>query len=142
MNNLNNIDVRILVSEHKLQYKDIAKTMNISREWLSRLMKRPLKERDKQRILNAIEYLNAETEEDRDVFEIKIKTGYDVGDYVIYQNGDQYEIGRIKRLCKDGAFVFYNEGEIAAKTPYDCMHKLLNRYVIKETSLGRTYFKD
>ena len=66
---------------------------------------------------------------------------YSIGEYIVYQNGDQYEIGRIKRLCEDGAFVCYHDGETAAKTPYDCMHKLLNRYVIKDTSLGGTVFK-
>ena len=70
-----------------------------------------------------------------------MKEEYKVGEYVIYQNGDQYEIGRIKRLCEDGAFVCYHEGETAAATPYDRMHKLLNRYVIKDTSLGGKVFK-
>lgn len=66
---------------------------------------------------------------------------YSVGEYIVYQNGDQYEIGRIKKLCEDGAFVCYHEGETAAKTPYDCMHKLLNRYVITKTSLGGKVFR-
>ena len=62
------------------------------------------------------------------------------GEYIIYVNGDQYEIGRIKRMCDDGAFVYYHEGETAAKTPFDCMHKLVNAYTIQQTSLGGTYF--
>ena len=66
--------------------------------------------------------------------------GFSVGEYIIYQNGDQYELRRIKSLRPDGAFVAYHEGETGAKTPYDCMHKLVNRYVIEKTSLGGSYF--
>ena len=61
---------------------------------------------------------------------------FKVGELIIYQNGDRYEIGKIKRLCDDGAFVFYHEGSTASKTPYDCMHKLINTYCITETTLG------
>lgn len=56
---------------------------------------------------------------------------------IIYQNGDSFEIGRIKRLCEDGAFVYYHEGETASKTPYDCIHKLRNAYTIEAAALGR-----
>lgn len=66
---------------------------------------------------------------------------YKVGEYVIYVNGDRYEIGRIKSLREDGAFICYHEGETAAKTPYDCIHKLINAYTIKETTLGGEVFK-
>ncbi len=58
------------------------------------------------------------------------------GEFIIYQNGDRYEIGKIKRLTDNGAFVWYHEGSTAAKTPYDCMHKLVNGYCIKVTTLG------
>ena len=61
--------------------------------------------------------------------------GFKVGEYIIYVNGDKYEIGRIKRLCEDGAFVAYHGGETGAKTPFDCMHKLVNGYVIEQTIL-------
>lgn len=67
---------------------------------------------------------------------------YNVGEYIVYRNNDQYEIGRIKKLCENGAFVCYHEGETAAKTPYDCMHKLLNRYVVIKTSLGGKVFNE
>ena len=63
-------------------------------------------------------------------------TDFKVGEYIIYQNGDRYEIGNIKRITDDGAFVWYHEGETAAKTPFDCMHKLMNGFTIKRTSLG------
>lgn len=58
------------------------------------------------------------------------------GEYVVYQNGDRYEIGLIKSVMEDGAFVWYHDGNTAAKTPFDCMHKLINGYTIIETSLG------
>lgn len=67
---------------------------------------------------------------------------WDVGDYCVYVNGDRYEIGRVKRLCKDGAFVCYHSGETAAKTPYDLMHPLVNSYCIEKTSLGGECFND
>lgn len=66
---------------------------------------------------------------------------FEVGEYIIYVNGDRYELGRIKSLREDGAFVAYHEGETGAKTPYDLMHKLTNGYTIKETTLGGEYFK-
>lgn len=68
-------------------------------------------------------------------------TTFDVGEYIIYVNGDRYEIGRIKSLTPTGAFVAYHEGETGAKTPYDLMHKLVNGYCIRETALGGDFFK-
>ena len=65
---------------------------------------------------------------------------FENGEYIIYVNGDRYELGRIKRIMDDGAFVCYHEGETAAKTPFDCMHKLTNSFTIKETSLGGSVF--
>jgi hypothetical protein len=67
---------------------------------------------------------------------------YKVGQYIVYHNGDRYEIGRIKRLCSNGAFVCYSEGETAAKTPYDLMHHLVNEYCIQKTILGNNYFNN
>lgn len=66
---------------------------------------------------------------------------YSVGEYIIYRNGEKYELGRVKSLREDGAFVAYHEGETGALTPYSHMHKLINRYCIKDTSLGGDYFK-
>ena len=61
---------------------------------------------------------------------------FEAGEYIIYQCGDRYEIGKIKSLAENGAFVYYTSGTTAAKTPFECMHKLTNRYVIGKTSLG------
>ena len=58
------------------------------------------------------------------------------GQLIIYRNGENYEIGKVKRVTEDGAFVWYSAGETAAKTPFDCIHPLINEAAIKETSLG------
>ena len=68
--------------------------------------------------------------------------GFMEGQYVVYHNGDRYELGRIKRLEEDGAFVAYGSGETGAKTPFDLMHPLINEFVIKDTLLGGEYFKE
>lgn len=67
---------------------------------------------------------------------------FKVGEYIIYVNGSRYEIGRIKSLHPDGAFVAYHEGETGAKTPYYLMHKLINGHCIRKTTLGGKCFKD
>ena len=46
------------------------------------------------------------------------------------------EIGKIKRLCKDGAFVYYHKGDTSAKTNYSDLYKLRNSYVIEKENLG------
>ena len=58
------------------------------------------------------------------------------GEYIIYMNGDRAEIGKIKRVVDDGAYVWYHNGDTAAKTPFDRMFKLVNAYTIKKTGLG------
>lgn len=47
-------------------------------------------------------------------------------------NGDIYtvEVGKIKRLCKDGVFVYYHTGDTAAKTDYRDLYKIKNAYAI------------
>lgn len=41
------------------------------------------------------------------------------------------EIGRIKKLCDNGAFVYYHTGDTAAKTNYKDLYKIKNAYAIK-----------
>lgn len=65
-----------------------------------------------------------------------VKHDFHEGELIIYQNGDRYEIGKIKRITDTGAFVYYSDSHTAAKTPFDCMHKLTNSYVVTDTSLG------
>ena len=61
---MNNLDIRMIVSEKGLKYKDIAKELNISREWLSRLMRKDLTIDNKVRIMGAIERLTKGVEPD------------------------------------------------------------------------------
>ena len=67
---------------------------------------------------------------------------FKIGEYIIYVNGDQYQLGRVKSLRADGAFVCYHAGDTAAKTPYDHMHKLDNGYCIKGSILGGATFQE
>lgn len=76
------------------------------------------------------------------LFNVEEFKGFRVGEYIIYVNGDRYELGRIKSLTPTGAFVAYHDGETGAKTPYDVMHKLVNSFTIKETTLGGEYFNN
>ena len=55
---MKNLDIRIIVSDYGLKYKDIAHEMNISPEWLSKLMKRDLTYENRQKIMSAIEKLS------------------------------------------------------------------------------------
>lgn len=58
------------------------------------------------------------------------------GELVIYKNGGSCEIGKVKRVCDDGAFVWYHGGSTASKTPYQNIHKLVNRHCVIKTVLG------
>ena len=40
------------------------------------------------------------------------------------------EVGKIKKICKDGAFVYYHTGDTAAKTNYKDLYKIKNVYAI------------
>lgn len=62
---MENLDVRIIVSEKGLRYQDIADEMNITPQWLSRLMRNKLTTENRIRILTAIAKLEkGETDND------------------------------------------------------------------------------
>lgn len=61
------------------------------------------------------------------------KKDFKPGEYVVYVNGDTYQIGRVKRLNSRGAFVFYHAGDTPASTPFDNLFKLENGYCITES---------
>lgn len=67
---------------------------------------------------------------------------FEPGELFIYVNGDlesgRFEIGKVKGKVegRDAYFCHYHEGETAACTPVECMHKLTNAYAIKIDSLG------
>ena len=54
---MKNVDIRMMVSESKLKYKDVAKEIGISPEWLSRLLRFTLSPENKLRITEAIDRL-------------------------------------------------------------------------------------
>lgn len=67
---------------------------------------------------------------------------FEPNELFIYVNGNadsgRFEIGKVKRkvVNRNAYYCWYHEGDTAACTPAECMHKLENSYVIKENSLG------
>ena len=61
---MKNLDIRVLVSEKKLRFTEIAAQMGISANWLSTLMRYELTDRNRARILTAIEVLTRERDRD------------------------------------------------------------------------------
>ena len=54
---------------------------------------------------------------------------YEVGEAVLYQNGDRFELGIVKRVCGDNSyFVNYGKGDTAARTHAYHLHKIANSY--------------
>lgn len=67
---------------------------------------------------------------------------FKVGEIVIYiekKDGkiNALEIGKIKKLCKDGAFVKYRTGSAAVKTSYESLFKIRNLDAISKVSFKR-----
>lgn len=60
------------------------------------------------------------------------------GVLVVYSRdgGDHFELGVIKRVVDDGAFVWYHTGDTTAKTPWHCLHKIDNAYAARSL-IGR-----
>lgn len=54
---MKNLDIRLLVSENGLKYKDIADEMNVTPEHLSRLLRKELTSENKIRVMRAIDQL-------------------------------------------------------------------------------------
>ena len=61
---MKNLDVRKIVSGNGLKYKDIAKELGVTPEWLSRLMRTTLSQKNKDRILEAVERLKGAEADD------------------------------------------------------------------------------
>ncbi len=67
---------------------------------------------------------------------------YKVGETVLYQNGDKFELGIIKTVILDSEyyptneyFVWYNTGDTAARTHARYLHKISNDYAFTITRL-------
>lgn len=60
---MKNLDIRQLVTENGLRYKDVADELNIRPEWLSRLLKNDLTPENKIRIMRAVDSLLKGAEE-------------------------------------------------------------------------------
>lgn len=54
---MKNLEIRMLVSDCNLKYRDVAREIGISPEWLSRLLRKELSPENEDRILKAIEVL-------------------------------------------------------------------------------------
>lgn len=59
---MKNLDIRVMISENHLRYKDIAEKIGISATWLSTQMRYPLSPVMRERIIKAI----VELKDDRD----------------------------------------------------------------------------
>jgi len=55
------------------------------------------------------------------------------GEVVLYQNGDKFELGVVKRLgnMPDTYFVWYHMGDTTACTDVRNLHKITNSYAFK-----------
>ncbi len=59
------------------------------------------------------------------------------GQLVLYRNGDSFELGLVKSIRQDGTpFVYYSEGDTAAATPVENLHRLRNPYVVRQALFG------
>lgn len=65
------------------------------------------------------------------------------GDIIAYQRRDtqHFEIGLVKSVMDDGAFVYYSNGDTAAKTPFDCICKIQNQYVFGDMVMRKMAYE-
>lgn len=60
---MENLEIRLIVSDMKLTYREIAKQIGICPEHLSRCMRHPLKPQMESRIISAIESLRGDKDD-------------------------------------------------------------------------------
>lgn len=55
------------------------------------------------------------------------------GEAVLYRRrgSEHFEVGVVKSVAEDGAFVWYSSGDTASKTPFDCIVELKNEGCIE-----------
>ena len=57
---------------------------------------------------------------------------FEIGEVVIYQNGDRFELGIVKSVCgNDEYFIWYHTGDTSARTNARNLHKVSNTYAFK-----------
>ena len=57
---------------------------------------------------------------------------FEVGEVIIYQNGDSFELGIVKSVCdNDEYFIWYHTGDTASRTNARDLHKVSNAYAFK-----------
>ena len=61
-----------------------------------------------------------------------MKEAFKPGELIVYQCGDRYEVGKVKSVNGDSAFVWYSSGDTTANTPVSSMHKIENVHSIEE----------
>lgn len=61
---------------------------------------------------------------------------FKTGQLIIYENGENIEIGKIKSLTNTGAFINYHSGETAALTDFRLIKPIINETCITKTNLG------
>lgn len=64
---------------------------------------------------------------------------FKVGEYIVYVNGDRYELGRIKSITEDSAFVAYHDGETGAKTSFEMVKSSIEELPTAEPKVGRWF---
>lgn len=75
-----------------------------------------------------IELIHAPEQNEKDSCEPEYPM-YNVGEAVLYQNGDKFELGIVKSLCgHDEYFIWYHTGDTAARTHARHLHKISNDY--------------
>lgn len=60
---MENIEIRLVVSAMNLKYKDIASKIGVTRQYLSKCMRYPLKPEMESRIVSAIESLRGDKDD-------------------------------------------------------------------------------
>ena len=74
---------------------------------------------------------------------IESKSDIAPGDIIAYQRRDSrhFEIGLVKSVADDGAFVYYTQGDTAAKTPFDCICKIQNQYAFESMLMRKIAYE-
>lgn len=106
---MKNIDVRVLVCESGLTYKDIAAELGITPEWLSRLMRYTLTFENKKLITEAVQRMKARKGIRREQFDVVecVESGDGFVEGCVYSSVGTNNGIQIQRENEDGDCVTY-----------------------------------